>query len=174
MQRIKTDYYKNIAIRGGGKTSLSILLLETRRGIFMYIMAGICLLIQGLWDVRTKEIPMWISICFGGCSFLYSICMQRSWTSILLALVPGVVCLMLGCVTRQAIGYGDGILITALGMLYSIEELLEICMVAMLFACAAGLILLIVFKKEGNYEIPFVPFLFMGWMMVYIIHWAGI
>ena len=139
----------------------------------MYIMAGICLLIQGIWDVRTKEIPMWISLCLGGCSFLYSVYIQREWTSILLSLVPGAVCLMLGVITRQAIGYGDGILITALGMLYSVDELLEICIIAIFFACAAGLILLIFFKKKGNYEIPFVPFLFVGWMIVYIMHWAG-
>lgn len=139
----------------------------------MNIMTGICLLIQGIWDIRTKEIPMWISLCLGGCSFLYSVCNEREWMSIGLALIPGVVCLILGYVTRQAVGYGDGILICALGMFYSVEELLAICMIAIFFAGIVGLVLLVAFKKKGSYEIPFVPFLFAGWFVQYVINQVG-
>lgn len=139
----------------------------------MSIMAGICLLIQGIWDIRTKEIPMWISLCFGGCSFLYSVCNQRDWMCIGLALIPGVICLLLGYVTRQAVGYGDGILLCALGMLYSVEELVHMCMIAIFAAGMVGLVLLVVFKKKGSYEIPFVPFLFIGWLFQYVVNRMG-
>lgn len=139
----------------------------------MDIMAGVCLLIQGVWDIRTKEIPLWVSLGLGGCSFLYSVCNQREWLCICFSLIPGMICLMLGYCTRQAVGYGDGILLCALGMLYPMEELLTICLVAIVFAGFVGLVLLVVFRKNGNYEIPFVPFLFLGWLFLYVGSLAG-
>lgn len=131
----------------------------------MDTMAGICLLIQGIWDIRKKEIPLWISVGLGSCSLLYSLCCQRDWLSLCLALIPGVICLLLGYCTRQAIGYGDGILLCSLGMLYSLEEVISIFAVASLFAGVVGLFLLVVFQKSRRYEVPFVPFLFAGWLV---------
>lgn len=139
----------------------------------MDIMAGICLLIQSVWDIRTKKIPLWISLCFGGCSFLYSIGCHRDWLGFLFALVPGVVCFVLGYWTREAIGYGDAMLLCALGMLYSLEEILFICVAAVMLAGVAGLILLIVFQKNGKYQIPFVPFLWMGWLVLFAANGMG-
>lgn len=131
----------------------------------MDIMAGICLLIQGIWDIRTKEIPSWISIGLGSCSLFYSLCSHREWESFGLALIPGVICLLVGFCTRQAVGYGDGILLCSLAMLYSLEELMGFLVIAFLCAGIVGLILLVVFHKSGKYELPFVPYLFIGWMM---------
>lgn len=138
----------------------------------MELMTGVCLLIQSVWDVRTKEIPLWISLGLGGSSFLYSICCQRDWSSFFYALLPGVLCLFLGLCTRQAVGYGDGILLCALAMLYTLEELIELILVAVFFAGIIGLILLIIFHKNKRYEIPFVPFLFLAWMIIQGIHMA--
>ena len=123
----------------------------------MKIMAGVCLLIQSIWDIRTKRIPLWISLCFGGCSFFYSICCKRTWMEFLMAFIPGAVCLVMGYCTRQAIGYGDAILLCSLGMLYSLQEILFICMTAVTLAGIVGLVLLVVFRKSGKYEIPFAP-----------------
>lgn len=139
----------------------------------MNLMAGICLLIQGIWDVRTKEIPTWVSLGFGICSFLYSICNQRDWICMIFALLPGIICLFIGYVTGQAIGYGDGILLCALGLLYSMEQVMNICMIASFVAGIVGLVLLSVFKKGRNYQIPFVPFLFLGWLFQYITDLNG-
>lgn len=139
----------------------------------MKIMAGICLLIQSIWDIRTKEIPLWVSLCFGGCSFVYSVCCGRTWVEFLLALLPGLICFILGYCTRQAIGYGDAILLCSLGMLYSLHELIFICMTAVILGGITGLILLVVLKKNGRYEIPFVPFLFVGWICLFIENVSG-
>ena len=119
----------------------------------MEIMAGVCLLIESIWDIKTRKIPLWISLGFGCSSFFYSLCCQRSYSSFFFALLPG-----------QAIGYGDGILLCALAMLYPLEELMELIVVAIFFAGIVGFILLIVFRKSGKFEIPFVPFLFLAWI----------
>lgn len=133
----------------------------------MNIMAGICLLIQGIWDLRKKEIPTCISIGFGGVSLIYSIYGQRASEDIFLGVLPGILFLLIGLVTKQAVGYGDGILLCALGMYYALEDLLSICLIAMVFSVVVALILLVVFHKNGKYEIPFVPFLFLGWLFWY-------
>lgn len=131
----------------------------------MELMAGVCLGIQSIWDIKTKEIPLWISFGFGSFSFFYSICCRREWSCFGLALLPGVLCLFLGFCTRQAIGYGDGILLCSLAMLYSLKVLIEMIIIAIFFAGIMGVILLIFFHKSGKYEIPFIPFLFLGWFL---------
>ena len=50
-------------------------------------------------------------------------------------------------------------------MLYSLEDLMQVLLIAVSFAGIMGGILLIVFRKNGKYEIPFVPFLFLGWLV---------
>lgn len=139
----------------------------------MDIVTGIYLLIQSVWDIRTKKIPLWISLCFGSCSLLYSICCNRECLEFILALIPGGICFLLGYWTREAIGYGDAILLCALGMLYSLEELLSICVIAVMLAGVAGLVLLVVFRKNGKYEIPFVPFLWIGWLILFVTGVTG-
>ena len=133
----------------------------------MEVMAGICLCIQSIWDIKTKEIPLWISLGFGSCSFLYSISCQREWNSFVWSILPGVLCLCLSVCTREAIGFGDGILLCAFAMLYSIEELMKMIIIAIIFAGIFGLLLMVCFHKSGKYEIPFVPFLFLGWIVSY-------
>lgn len=139
----------------------------------MKIMAGICLLIQSIWDIRAKKISLWISLCFGGCSLVYSIYCGRNWMEFVIALVPGVICFVIGYCTKESIGYGDAILLCALGMLYTFEEVLLICMTALILAGMVGLILLVVFRKNGKYEIPFVPFLLAGWIILFIGNLSG-
>ena len=41
------------------------------------------------------------------------------------------------------------------------------------FAGIVGFILLIMFRKSGKFEIPFVPFLFLAWIIIQVIHLAG-
>ena len=136
----------------------------------MEIIAGGCLLIQAIWDIRTKELPLWMSLVLGGSGFVYSVCYKNYDLEIIIALLPGLFCLFLGYVTRQAVGYGDGILICSLGMIYTWQEVVQICSIAIVFAGLAGLILLVVFQKNRKYEIPFVPFLFLGWCLLSVMH----
>ena len=123
----------------------------------MDIFTGVYLLIEGLRDFRTKEISLWGSLGVGFVGLLYSISVERAWMSIILAEIPGIICLLISFCTRQSVGYGDGIL----------EDLLIICTIAIGFAGLMGLVLLVVFRKSGKYEIPFVPFLFIGWFLFY-------
>jgi prepilin signal peptidase PulO-like enzyme (type II secretory pathway) len=64
--------------------------------------------------------------------------------------------------TGQKVGYGDGLLLLALGCYLVWEDMLLMCMAAVFCGGIWGLVLMIFFHKNKDYEIPFVPFLFLG------------
>lgn len=131
-------------------------------------MVFIILLIHSVTDMKYKNvikeltvlgiiggILLWIQTIIGG-SFSYEQ---------LFALCPGSFCLFFGKITKESIGYGDGMILLMLGFFYSWEVICVIFMKASMFAVVVALLLLIVFQKNRNYEIPFVPFLTIAlWM----------
>lgn len=133
------------------------------------IIIGIMLCVQSYWDVRFQKIPIGVSLAGAIAGVCLVIISQRPLADVGVALLPGVICLLAGKVTREAIGYGDGICLCVMGFFYSIERLAFICITAFGAAGIAALLLLIILKKNGKESIPFVPFLGIGWMCDFII-----
>ncbi len=131
----------------------------------MEIIGGILLGIQSIWDIRYKKIPTIVSVIAGGIGLGFSLWQGRNIWDLCLALIPGVGGLIWAYGSRETIGFGDGILVCALGFLYPISRLWIMCMIAFCFGGIAGLFLLMILQKKKNYEIPFVPFLFLGWLI---------
>ena len=126
------------------------------------------LLIQSYWDLRYREIPLIATLLGGVVGFVLSIVQQREVMDLVWAMIPGIVCLLLGKVTRQAIGYGDGFLLCAMGMFVSCQEVLSIVMGACMLAGAVALALFAFQKKRGKDQIPFVPFLLVASLLHYL------
>ena len=99
----------------------------------MNYVVGVFLLVEAVRDFCTKRISLWSCLVFGGCSLGYSIIMARDFSEFLWAEIPGVFCLILSFCTKQAIGYGDGILLCAMGMFYDIRSLMFILLVGIVF-----------------------------------------
>ena len=135
----------------------------------MDYIAGVYFLIEGIRDIKRKEIAPGVCFSIGILGCICSLLQGRDGMSFLLAEIPGCICLLISVCTRQAVGYGDGIFLCGLGMLYPLEEIVFICTSALVIAGITGLILLVVFQRNGKYEIPFVPFLFVGWILLQII-----
>lgn len=132
------------------------------------------LVIQSYWDIRYKEIPIIVTIIGGIVGVICSIVQQRVPIELLCATIPGLVSLVLGKVTRQAIGYGDGFLLCAMGMYVSCEVLLSILMNACILAGVVALALLVFRRKRGKDQLPFVPFLLTASVFHYVIEKGGI
>lgn len=134
---------------------------------------GLMLCIQSYWDIRYKEIPSIVSAVGG----ILGVCIwyqtDKSIVGMILSLIPGILCLLCGRISKEAIGYGDGIVICVLGMYYTLEELLVIGAVSISAAGIYGLVLLVLFHKDVRYEIPFVPFLLFGWFIRIMIIYGG-
>lgn len=138
-----------------------------------WLVMGVVLLIQSIWDIRYKEIPIVVTVISGVLGVVMAILIQRDWIDILLALVPGLISLGIGRVTREAIGYGDGFLLCAMGLYVSCEDILTIGMMAIILGGLFALICLLIRIKQGKDQLPFVPFLLMAWVLHVLIETGG-
>ena len=129
------------------------------------VAAGVFLMIKGFWDLKYKRIPLHTTLVGGAIGLICLMIEKRTQFTFLYSFLPGIVLLLLGKLSKGAIGYGDGIVVLTLGLFCKGNELLMILLLALVFAGVVGLVLLVVFKKKGKYEIPFVPFLFLGWII---------
>lgn len=130
-----------------------------------FVTVGILLVVQSIWDIWKRELPLSFSLAGAGIGLIDLWLTKTDPVSVLLGILPGIGCLLVSKLTREAIGYGDSILICVLGLFYDGNHLLKIGMIAVCFASLLGMGLLLAGKKR-QYEIPFVPFLFLGWAIV--------
>lgn len=141
--------------------------------ILQRMLIGIVLSIQSYWDIKYKEIPTMLSLAGGVLGIFLCILEEREFAEIVIAFVPGIICFVFCKVSQEAVGAGDAIMFLVLGTFYSLETVLSICMVAYSAAGILSLVLLLVFHKKGTYEIPFIPFLWIGWGMEFLFLLGG-
>ena len=131
------------------------------------------LVIQSVWDCRYRQIPISVTVIGGFVGLIFSMLEKRAPTDVFMGLLPGIVCLFIGWITREAVGYGDGFLLCAMGMYLSVEGIVAIIMGASFFAGILGMILIIFRKKKGTDQLPFVPFLLVA-AVIYLISTGGV
>lgn len=120
-------------------------------------------------DIRTRRIPLNLLLAGGAAGVVYHMCAGwQDWVSFASAAAAGAGFLLVSKITREGIGYGDSGVILVLGIWTGIRELTG--------ALTAGFFLLLIFsvtalctkKLSGKYEVPFVPFLAAGYLLVLI------
>ena len=116
-------------------------------------------MVEAYFDLKYKEIPLWLSLVGGAIGILFCVQEERAIGQIILAFIPGILALGFSWVTKELMGYGDGIILLVLGSYMSLEKVLSIGMLAFVLAGIVALVLLVVFHKKGGYRIPFIPFL---------------
>lgn len=138
------------------------------------IVLGIWLGIQGGLDLKYKEIPLWFAIFGGMGGMVFCVLERRTLGEVVLSCLPGVIALVFSKLTKEVMGYGDGIVFLVMGIYLSLERLLAIGMLAFMMAGVVALILLVIFRKKGNYRIPFLPFLSLAYGIEYWIGKGGV
>ena len=136
--------------------------------IFYKYMVFIILFIHSITDIKCKKVIKELTVLgiIGGIFLWCKMVLKGTFSyEQLIALCPGIFCLFFGKMTKESIGYGDGMVLLMLGFFYSWEAICMIFMEASMFAVVVALLLLVIFRKNRNYEIPFVPFLTIAlWM----------
>lgn len=121
------------------------------------------LLLGGYFDIKEKLLPINLFAIFGSffciSNFLGN---YRSLKEMLLGSCIGIVLLMLGWITKEAIGYGDGLGVLILGLMEGFSKTIQIVWLAFALSGIYGLWKLIVLRKEKTESIPFFPFLFLA------------
>lgn len=83
---------------------------------------------------------------------------------ILISILPGAAMLILGFLTDEKIGYGDGLVVLALGLWLGFEELLYALLIGTVLSSAVSMCCLLKYRKSEliRVKIPFIPFMFVG------------
>ncbi len=133
-----------------------------------YIMAGtvcIWLLLCSWQDIRKKKIPV---ILIGiGClailtgSFLTG---EISIWSRGAGLSLGIVLLILNPVTRGQIGTGDGLIVSIMGLGLGFNETAFMLAYGLFGSAIFSIGLILLRKANRKVTIPFIPFLFLGYL----------
>ena len=130
-----------------------------------YITLGSILLVQSVYDMRKKLLPLWITLVGAAVGIIILFLEGKVTLYGCLGIIPGILCLVYARVSREVIGYGDGLLIGMMGIYLPISKLISCLMWAFLMAGILGLYLLVTKKKQRKQTIPFVPFLFVGFVL---------
>ena len=127
------------------------------------------LLIVSVWDARGCYVPLWI-LAGGSCAILVAAlgmcCETADYVRFGSGMIPGAILLILGLITKM-VGYGDGMAIMAMGAYMGVRKCLVMLTIAMFLMAVCSLVLLAAKKVTKNTKLPFLPFLTIGWLMLW-------
>lgn len=131
------------------------------------IIGIVYLVILSILDIRARKLPVWLLALGTGMALAARIICGDIPAAVSAAgAAVGLFFLGVGRMTREAFGYGDGLLIFALGLYLGVWNLLGVLVLA--FGLSAGVsILALVFRKfHRKAAMPFIPFLSVGYMFL--------
>ena len=134
--------------------------------MFFYITQLFLLLLSAFSDIRKKEISLWLVISMAflslsdGAIALFN--GKRTIEDLIVCIVPGVIMMLLALLSRQSIGYGDGLIILAIGMTFGISKLAVGIAIALFTSGIMSIFLIAIRKAKRNDTFPFIPFIFAG------------
>lgn len=137
----------------------------------MYKIVHICLIIIlgviCVFDIKRKKIPVYMLIVLAAAGIISNFTVgEFDIEKRIIAMLPGMILLIVSMITKQQIGYGDGLIILIMGLYIDIDDILSIVLSSFLLSSIAAIILMTVFKKKKNFEMAFSPFLLIGYGLV--------
>lgn len=111
-------------------------------------------------DIKEKKISVDKLLVFACMAVLYRIFIKQFfWQEILGCMIPGTILLLLSWVTKEGIGYGDGMAVIVLGLWTGGWFALHVMGLGIML-CGMYAVICLVRKKRD--AIPFIPFLLAG------------
>ena len=129
--------------------------------IVAFIMLGIC----AYSDIRSRVINVLLVAGFGALSLVFHLVSgDMPPVSIVTALLPGAVLLLISRLTKGKLGEGDGVVIMALGLMTGGLDGVRILTAGLIFAAATGVILIIAGYRKYTNTMPLIPYIFGGYI----------
>lgn len=136
------------------------------------------LAISSVFDIRTKKVPLYV-LAAGTLPAIVFLCRrmmqntENGWggnvMDIVWCLLPGLFLLLLSRITEEKIGAGDGLLLLLLGVMEG-GRMAGLVFCWGIFLQSVFAVGLVICKKAGKQtQIPFVPFLLLGRLVLYVI-----
>jgi len=148
-----------------GKPFMKILEMTTDSLLLIFLGIGAVI------DYRKKE----ISLIFPAAGFCIGFILQTiignlKWYEQLSGCALGGLILLLGFLSKQAVGYGDGLMLIATGAFLGIFGNILLLISSLVLAGIFSAVLLILRKANRKKEIPFVPFMLGGFLLMKFLY----
>lgn len=129
--------------------------------LLMILFAG------AVWDMQKREIPAYLPVIGFLFGFLLRMIAGLAGAAGLLGgCLPGLLMLVAGYLSKEAVGYGDGGMLICCGIYLTFSESMMLMIISLLLAAGSAGILL-VFKRISRKEpLPFLPFLLAGYVIL--------
>ena len=128
------------------------------------------LIITGYTDIKYKRISNKVLFLFGTAAIVLFIgrCYFREMEMIkemLWGLLPGISALLIGKITKENIGFGDGYLLLILGVLLGAKRIIGIFMIALFLMSILSILLLMIRRVNKQTELPFIPAILIAYVV---------
>lgn len=127
------------------------------------IMCILFLIAESVEDIKRKMLDVRGLIMWAVAAFALKLMSGTGARELIISLIPGMVILFIGFISREGIGYGDGVVILICGIFCGIQRTLVGMMIAFLIVMISGLFALALRKPAGG-SIPFVPLILIGFL----------
>lgn len=136
------------------------------KGIILLFLA-----IGVIWDLKKKAVPGSYLCAFGIVAiiaFIFDVTNGKNLLDSVWGLIPGFIVVMLSILTKEQVGLGDGMILLCVGGLQSIRDTIYMIFIALIIVTVVAIFLLIIRRVGRKATIPFVPFLFLGQLIMII------
>lgn len=118
-------------------------------------------------DVKNRRLQLWLIAVFAAIMIgLFVFGEKHDGFSLLIRLIPGLGLLTTAFVTKEAVGYGDGLVVLFCGLVLDIQVTISLVFVALILSAVASLVILVIKKGNRSTRLPFMPFLLAAWVML--------
>lgn len=126
------------------------------------VMLGIC----SYEDLKNRRICAgWLAIFAAEGLLYWMFCKGGLSVGIIKAMLPGLLLLLLAVGSKGGIGCGDGLLFMVIGIFMGGDCVLTILLFAVILCGIYAFYLSVARKKEKKYEIAFVPFALVSFLL---------
>lgn len=116
-------------------------------------------------DIKSRKIEGKIVLAGGAAGLLW--CLTHGLPGLqqaVLGMLPGALLLLIGKLGKEAVGYGDGLLVTVVGIYAGVRNTFWLLLGALTAAAVAGCVLMLCGRGTVKTELPFVPFLLAAYV----------
>lgn len=133
------------------------------------VILWIFLAVNTVMDLKTRKINIVLCVIFGVFGIGVSLCSRDTdWISVAGGMAVGAYLLVFALLTREAVGIGDGFVVTAVGIRMGGGRILAVLMGGFILAAVFGLIKVCAGKANGKSELAFVPFFTLSYVVLYL------
>lgn len=119
-------------------------------------------------DIRRMRVPVWLLAAGGTIVTLMSVLTwqeaEREIPDIFWGFLPGIVLILVAVTTKKA-GWADGVVLLLLGFSEGSRACISGLMISLLAISVISLALLCVKKVGRNFKLPYLPFLWIGYLL---------